>query len=135
MTYKMLCKKIFTSEGYTFVQPNDFHILGKNISLIDDNSENIITLRLYENDDVFDIDIPYPDAEIWMNAISVYSNCDNQLIYCDFIEKRDKMIINNSEDLNNLRNILDLYKLLYPTNPNLDVVRYENKIYLTKGIF
>jgi hypothetical protein len=135
ISYKTLCKKIFTSEGYSFVQSGDFHILGKNISIADDDFMNFLTLCLYENDQVFYIKIRYPQASIWNNAISVYNNSNEKIIYSEFIEKKDGMIINNSEDINNLTNIIKLYKLIYPTNTSLDVVRYEHQIYLTKGVF
>jgi hypothetical protein len=128
-----LCKKIFTSEGYTFVQHGDFHILGKNIYVADDDFINFLTLCLYENDITYYINIPYPQATTWINAISVYN--DNQVVYSDFIQKKDGMIINNSDDINNLSTIIELYKLIYQTNISLDIVRYNGIIYLTKGVF
>jgi len=135
ISYKTLCNKIFTSEGYTFVQPGDFHILGKNIRIIRDYQNRYIVLCLYENDQVFYIKIRYPHAQIWVNAISVYNKNIEQVIYNDFIEKKEGMIINNSDDINNLQNIIELYKLLYPSNLQLDIVRYNQKIYLTTGVF
>lgn len=135
ISYETLCKKVFTSEGYTFVQSGDFHILGKNISVVDDDFMEFVTLCLYENDNTYYINIPYPQASIWMNAISVFNNFDHQVIYSEFIQKQDGMIINNSEDINNLTRIIDLYKLIYSTNISLDVVRYDGRIYLTQGIF
>ena len=134
ISYKTFCNKIFTSEGYTFVQPGSFHILGKNIKIIRDNYNKYVLLCLYENDQVFYIKIRYPEAQIWINAISVYDINDKQVIYSDFIEKKEEMIINNSEDINNLRNIIELYKL-YQSNSHLDIVRYNQKIYLTTGVF
>lgn len=135
ISYETLCKKIFTYEGYTFVQPGDFHILGKNISVVDDDFMNFLTICLYENDIPYYINIPYPQATIWNNAISVYNNSNEQVVYSEFIQKKDGMIINNSKDINNLTNIIKLYKLLYPTETSLDVVRYKDQIYLTKGCF
>lgn len=133
--YETLCKKIFTSTGYTFVQPGNFHILGKNISVVDDDFMKHVTLCLYENDITYYINIPYPQASIWMNAISVFNKYEHQVIYSEFIEKKNGMMINNLEDINNMKNIIDLYKLIYSTNTSLDVVRYEGQIYITKGIF
>jgi hypothetical protein len=134
-SYKTLCNKIFTSGGYTFVQNNNFHILGKNISIINDNFINFLTLCLYENDIPYYINIPYPQATIWANAISVYNNNEKKVVYSDFIQKKNGMIINNSDDINNLTNIIKLYKLLHPNNTPLNIVRYNEKIYLTKGVF
>jgi hypothetical protein len=135
ISYETLCKKIFTSEGYTFVQHGDSHILGKNISVADDDFMNFLTLCLYENDITYYINIPYPQATTWINAISVYNNNIKKIVYSDFIQEKDGMIINNSEDINNMSTIIELYKLIYPTNTSLDIVRYNGTIYLTKGIF
>lgn len=134
MSYETLCKKIFSSEGYTFIQPGSFHILGKNIRVIYVNYAKYALLSLYENDQEFLIKIPYPDAQIWLNAITIY-NKQEQILYSDFIEKKKEMIVNNSNDIKNLKNIIQLYKLLYPDNSQLVIVRYNDKIYLTKGIF
>lgn len=134
ISYGALCKKIFTSEGYTDVQPGSFHILGKNIRIINVNYDNYAIFSLYENDNEFLIKIAYPDAQIWIDAITVY-NKQKQVLYFDFIEKKKDMIVNCPEDIKNLKNIIELHKLLYPDNSQLVVVRYNNKIYLTKGVF
>ena len=134
ISYQNLCNKIFTSEGYTFVQPGDFHILGKNIYIVDDDYMKTCTLCLYENDDNYYITIPYPQAKIWIDAISVF-NPSEKIIYSDFIDKKEGMIINNPIDINNQQNIIDLYNLIIPNNLPLDVVRYKQQIYLTRGIF
>jgi hypothetical protein len=135
ISYKNLCSKIFTPEGYSFLQPGSFHILGKNIRVINDNYGNHAIFSLYENDEEFLIKIAYPDAQIWMDAITEYDNKLGEVIYFDFIEKKKDMIINNSDDIRNLKNIIELYKLLYPGDTHLDIVRHNQKIYLTKGVF
>jgi len=130
MSYTDLCKKIFTSEGYSHVQKGDYHILGKNLSILEYTENKDCKLSLYENDNVYYISIPYPEAKVWCNAIRFY-NPNKQVIYSEFMDKKDGMIINSKKDFYKYRYLFKLYFLL-KKRKDLNIVRYDGKIYLTR---
>jgi len=85
---------------------------------------------LYENDDVYYVKISYPKARVWCKAIRKY-NPDKQIIYSEFMDKKEGMMINCKNHLIKYKYLFDLYYLI-KKDKNLNIVSYEGKIYLTR---